>query len=91
MTPTIILNNPVFRKTPDLVKIGQKYMALYIKIFRILFKDVCSASLQTTYYSASMAPFSIFIAFLTRICVDQQYKGKALLRFHGDSCYEIAP
>lgn len=61
-----------------------------LSVFRIFGKDVCSAAIQRTRCSASTETFSVFVTFLTAMCILQQYKGKVLLLHCNCGC-EIAP
>jgi hypothetical protein len=50
---------------PDLVKIEQKYWALYVKtqLWFMLLAVTCSATISTMYYCVSMTILEIFIMF----------------------------
>ena len=58
-------------------------------MFYVVGSDVCCTAVQRTHCCASMATLSVFITFLTD--VREQFKGNAILRFHGKSGYVNAP
>ena len=72
-------------ETPDLVKIEQKYCALYLKtsVCIVLFA-VTYAAQQRTHDFVCMPRLRICITLFTATCVRQEQKGKELLRFHGN-------
>jgi hypothetical protein len=54
-------------------------------MFHIIGSSIRSATINRTHCCVSMAMLSLLRTLLTVIYVHQQYKGEAMLRFHGNS------
>jgi len=54
-----------------------------VGVFQVFSSEVCNATIKRTHCCISMARLPICIILLTDV-VCQQYKGKALLFFHGE-------
>jgi hypothetical protein len=60
-----------------------------LSLYHIARSDIglCSSTIQGTHCCASLTILSIFITMLTAKRVRQQWKGKKLLRFHGNNAH----
>jgi hypothetical protein len=80
-------------ENPNLVKIRQNWGTLHedLYVFHTVGSNIRSATTIRTPCCVSVAMLPLLSILLTVTHVHQQYKGEAMLRFHGNSGHAIAP